>query len=140
MTEPQENQPVKLTITHYRKPEHTHEAFIRWITDEHVPLAIPIFRKHGVIEYTLFVTPPSLNDSMRESLAEYQPSWQVADFDCFIEYQFPSMEAISAFMTDPEWAEVLEDQVDWVDIPKALVSFGHSTSYMLNGKPVNVPR
>ncbi|KAJ5281453.1 Dimeric alpha-beta barrel [Penicillium angulare] len=140
MTELQESQPVKLTITHYRKPEHTHEAFIKWITDEHVPLAIPIFQKHGVIEYTLFVTPPPLNDSMRESLAEYQPNWQIADFDCFIEYQFPSMDAIGAFMTDPEWAEVLKDQVDWVDIPKALVSFGHSTSYILNGRPVNVPK
>lgn len=49
----QENKPVKLTITHYRKPEHSHEAFIKWITEEHVPLAMPVFQKHGVIEYSL---------------------------------------------------------------------------------------
>lgn len=51
----QESKPVKLTVTHYRKPEHSHEAFIKWITEEHVPLAMPIFQKHGVIEYSLVI-------------------------------------------------------------------------------------
>ena len=51
------DQPVKLTITHYRKKEHTHEAFIKWIVEEHLPLAMPVFKKHGVLEYSLVSSP-----------------------------------------------------------------------------------
>lgn len=43
----------KFTVTHYRKPEHTHEAFMNWIIQEHLPGAIPIFKKHGILEYSL---------------------------------------------------------------------------------------
>lgn len=43
----------KFTVTHYRKPEHTHEAFMNWIIKEHLPGAIPIFKKHGILEYSL---------------------------------------------------------------------------------------
>lgn len=47
------NQPLKFTLTHYRLPEHTHEAFIEWIVAEHLPLALPIFKKHGILEYKI---------------------------------------------------------------------------------------
>ena len=73
---------------------------------------------------------------MKSELQEHRPGWQFADFDCFIEYQFPTLETIRGFIADPEWQEVLKDQRDWVDIPKALISLGHSTSYVLGGKPV----
>lgn len=46
-------QPLKFTLTHYRKKEHTHEAFIKWIVEKHLPLAIPLFKKHGILEYSL---------------------------------------------------------------------------------------
>lgn len=52
MTEGQ-GQPLKFTITHYRNPQHTHEAFIKWIVEGHLPLAIPVFKKHGIQSYTL---------------------------------------------------------------------------------------
>jgi hypothetical protein len=44
---------MKYTVTHHRKAERTHELFIKWIVEEHLPLAIPIFKKHGVLEYSL---------------------------------------------------------------------------------------
>lgn len=43
----------KFTVTHYRRPEHTHEDFMKWIVEEHLPIALPIFKKHGVIEFAL---------------------------------------------------------------------------------------
>jgi hypothetical protein len=45
--------PVKYTLTHYRKPQHDHESFINWIVKEHLPLALPVLKKHGVLEYSL---------------------------------------------------------------------------------------
>jgi hypothetical protein len=53
MSETTGTPPVKFTITHHRQPQHTHEAFIDWIVNEHLPLAIPVFEKYGVIDYSL---------------------------------------------------------------------------------------
>ena len=54
-TAPAQNksQPLKYTVTHHRKPEHTHEEFIKWIVEEHIPLAVPLFKKYGVTRYSL---------------------------------------------------------------------------------------
>ena len=53
MTGNSEDQTVKLTITHHRKQEHTHEAFINWIIEDHLQVAIPVFKKYGLISYHL---------------------------------------------------------------------------------------
>lgn len=53
MSENAEITPVKFTVTHYCLPQHTHEASIDWIVKQHLPLAIPVFKKYGVIDYSL---------------------------------------------------------------------------------------
>jgi hypothetical protein len=53
MYELPDSAPVKFTITHYRQQQHSHEAFINFIIEEHLPLALPIFKKYGVIGYSL---------------------------------------------------------------------------------------
>ncbi|RYP56993.1 hypothetical protein DL770_010785 [Monosporascus sp. CRB-9-2] len=94
-------QPLKYTVTHCRKRQHTHEAFIKLIVEEHLPVAMPIFKKHGVLEYSLFVTPASLNGALKQEVGKLRPSWDFADFDCFIEYTIPDVEAIKNVMSDP---------------------------------------
>lgn len=83
------------------------------------------------------MTPPSLNTALKQDVGETRPSWDVADFDCFIEYTLPNAAVIKNIMSDPDWAAALKDQDDWVDVPKALVSLGYSTTYLRDGKPVN---
>jgi hypothetical protein len=57
ITKQQENhEPVKFTLTHYRKAGTTHEAFMKWIVEVHLPKAIPLFKKHGIIGYALVST------------------------------------------------------------------------------------
>lgn len=49
------------------------------------------------------------------------------------------MGAIGAVMADPDWAESVKDQEDWVDVPKALLSLGYYTPYLLEtGEVVNL--
>jgi len=141
MAEVPKGKPLKYTLTHYRQPQHTHEAFIKWIFEEHLPLAMPIFKKHSIIAYSLFVTPTSLNDVMRSELGNIRPTWDVADFDCFIEYTVPDIQTIKNVMSDPEWLDVIKDQDEWVDTSKALVSLGYSTPYLLEtGEVVNMAK
>jgi hypothetical protein len=49
----QQPRPLKFTLTHYRKAGTTHEAFMKWIVEVHLPKAIPLFKKHGVTGYAL---------------------------------------------------------------------------------------
>ncbi|KAI0420901.1 hypothetical protein F5X98DRAFT_311591 [Xylaria grammica] len=134
-------QALKYTVTHYRKPEHTHEDFVKWIVEVHLPLAIPIFKKHGVIEYSLFVTPESLNGALKEEMEKFRPTWNFADFDCFIEYTINDLQVIKNVISDPDWPKAIENQDDWVDTTKALLSVGYSTPYLLKtGEVVNMPK
>ncbi|GAP92556.1 putative dimeric alpha-beta barrel [Rosellinia necatrix] len=134
-------QALKYTVTHYRKPEHTHEEFIKWIVDVHLPLAVPIFKRHGVIGYSLFVTPESLNTGLKEEMSKFRPTWEFADFDCFIEYTLADMGVIKKVMSDPDWPKAIEQQDDWVDMTKALLSVGYSTPYLLEtGEVVNLSK
>lgn len=57
MAELREGQRLKYTVTHYRQPHLTHEEFMKWIVDEHLPLAMPVFKKYGVLSYTLVSYP-----------------------------------------------------------------------------------
>ncbi|KAJ5122564.1 Dimeric alpha-beta barrel [Penicillium atrosanguineum] len=132
MSEVPESRPVKFTITHYRQQQHSHEAFIDWIVEEHLPLAIPVFEKYGVIKYCLFVTPPSQNGALKEEIGAFRPTWDFATFDCFIEYMLPDMETIKKIMSDPDWQVAVKDQDKWVDVPKALVSVGYCTGNLLD--------
>jgi hypothetical protein len=51
--EQQKARPFKFTVTHYRKAGTTHEAFMKWIVEVHLPKAIPLFKKYGVVGYAL---------------------------------------------------------------------------------------
>ena len=70
-------------------------------------------------------------------MAVARPTWDVADFDCVIEYTGRSVQAMEQMMNDPEWIEVCRDQEDWVDTSKALVALGYHTKYLDNGKVVH---
>ncbi|CAJ2501516.1 Uu.00g043690.m01.CDS01 [Anthostomella pinea] len=136
---PQGNGPMKLTITHHRKPEHTHEAFMKWIVEKHVPLAVPVFKKHGIIGYSLFDTPGSLNGALEQEMKPMRPTWDFADFDCVTEYTLPDVQTIRSLTADPDFAASIADQEDWVDTAKAMVSLGHCTPYLLeSGEVMNV--
>lgn len=72
-------------------------------------------------------------------MTSFRPTWDFAEYDCVIEYIFPSLQTMRDIMADPEWSESIKDQDDWVDVPKALVSVGQITPYFLNGEGINLP-
>ncbi|KAM3086804.1 hypothetical protein ACMFMG_000925 [Clarireedia jacksonii] len=134
------SQPIKLTLTHYRLPQHTHEEFMNWIVSVHFPAAMPVFKKHGVLRYALFTTPSSLNVPLAQTIQKSRPTWNFADYDCVIEYTLPSVQSIGNIMSDPDWEEkALKDQENWVDMSRALVSVGFYTPYLVeSGEVVNI--
>lgn len=74
-------------------------------------------------------------------MGKLRPSWEFADFDCFLEYTIPDVQTIKNVMSDPAWQEVIKDQEEWVDTSKALVSLRYHTPYLLEtGEVVNMPK
>ena len=74
-------------------------------------------------------------------MGKLRPSWEFADFDCFLEYTITDVQTIKNVMSDPAWQEVIKDQEEWVDTSKALVSLGYHTPYLLEtGEVVNMPK
>ncbi|EPE37120.1 Dimeric alpha+beta barrel [Glarea lozoyensis ATCC 20868] len=136
MSSPPQGPRLKYSITHYRKPGRSHDDFINWIVKTHLPKALPVFKKHGILGYSLFVTPAALNIDLKPQFATLRPTWEFAEFDCFIEYIIPSFECVKAVMMDAEWAEAVADQEEWVDVPRALVSMGFVTAYLEEGREV----
>lgn len=49
----QDDRPLKFTLTHYRKEGITHDAFMKWLVEVHLPKAFPVLKKHGVTGYAL---------------------------------------------------------------------------------------
>lgn len=47
------DQLIKYTASHYRQEGVSHEDFVRYMTDEHIPAALPLFKKHGIVKYSL---------------------------------------------------------------------------------------
>jgi hypothetical protein len=87
------------------------------------------------------VAPPLLNAVLTQDLETHRLSWDVADFDCTIEYTVPDLQTIRNFMSDPEFLQSIKDQDDWVDTTKPLNSLGYSTPYLLEtGEVVNMPK
>lgn len=88
-----------------------------------------------------FFTPSGINEAVKEQMSPHRPGWDFAEFDCIIEYVLPSLESISKLMTDPGWLVSIEDQEDWIDTSRALVSVGYHIPYLKeNGEVVNVSK
>lgn len=87
------------------------------------------------------MTPASLNDPLKEEMGKFHPTWDFADFDCFIEYTITDMGTIKKVISDPDWPKAVENQDDWVDTSRALLSVGYSTPYLLEtGEVVNLAK
>lgn len=73
-------------------------------------------------------------------MAIVQPTWEVADYDCIIEYSLPNPQIIESVQTDPEWLDAVADQEDWVDTSKSLLTLGCHTQYLSEGKVLDPPQ
>jgi hypothetical protein len=47
----------KYTVEHYRKPGVSEEAFLDWYHHKHLPLAVPLMKKHGISKFAVVSCP-----------------------------------------------------------------------------------
>ncbi|ROW13953.1 hypothetical protein VPNG_04077 [Cytospora leucostoma] len=132
---------IKYTVGHHRNKAVSHEEFIKWFTHEHLPLALPVFKKHNISKYTLFVTPPTINETFGAELAKIRPGWGIGGFDAVLEYWLHDLNDLKGLLTDPEWAGAVKDEDKWCDLSTSTVHIGFDTPYLLEtGEVVNLPK
>jgi hypothetical protein len=86
------------------------------------------------------VTPEDLNGALKQELAKVRPTWDVANFDCFLEFTIPGAQTIKDVMSDPDWLNAIKDENEWCDMSRSLASLGYATPYLLKtGEVVNLP-
>jgi hypothetical protein len=82
-----------------------------------------------------------MNEPLKEAMIKVNPTWDYADFDCFIEYLMPDPQAMQNMLADPEWHVSIKDQEKWVDTSKALLSVGYAIPYLTEtGEVLNLPK
>jgi len=42
---------VKLDVCLYKKPDIAFDDFVKWVTKDYPPRAIPIMKKHGIVQW-----------------------------------------------------------------------------------------
>ena len=108
-----------LTILGYRKPGMSEEAYRRHMNEVSAPLTKDLMVKYGVKRWTVIHNPLQTRALMTQ-LFDRQMS-NVADFDCFSQVVFQSLEHYKAMKADPWYKKHLfNDHENFADTQKSL--------------------
>ncbi|KAI1353991.1 hypothetical protein F5Y01DRAFT_274926 [Xylaria sp. FL0043] len=130
---------LKFTVQHYKSPNVSDDAFMKWYQEEHRPRMVKLVHKHNVARYALFLTPSFLRNGFQEDLQKFRgkQGWKMADFDVTTTYWVKDPEHLRNMLSDPEWdAQVQDLEEGWVDQERALIQVGWETVYVEDGQVI----
>jgi hypothetical protein len=108
-----------LTILGYRKPGMSEEAYRRHMIEVSAPLTKDLMVKYGVKRWTVMHNPQKTRDLMTQ-LFDRQMS-NVADYDCFSQVVFESLEHYKKMKDDPWYkAHLFGDHEQFADTKRSL--------------------
>ncbi|GFF75231.1 hypothetical protein IFM53868_01529 [Aspergillus udagawae] len=130
---------IKYTAALHRKDGVSEEAFMHWFTNQFLPRAVPIMKKHNILKYAVQKTDPKISSTFQAEVHQVPPGWKVNDCDLLLEYWVYDLEDIKDLASDPEWIQTaLGDGNDWLDTSKSTICVGYDTTYVEYGAVVNV--
>ncbi|KAI1197673.1 hypothetical protein F5X97DRAFT_301669 [Nemania serpens] len=128
---------LKFTVQHYKNPNVSDEAFMKWYQEEHRPRMIRLVHKHKVDRYALYLTPSFLRVAFQEDLQKFRgkEGWKMAVFDATTTYWVKDPETLRNMLSDPEWDAQVQDVEDgWIDKDRASVLVGWETVSVEDGR------
>lgn len=108
-----------LTILGYRKPGMSEEAYRRHMNLVSAPLTKDLMVKYGVRRWTVIHNPLQTRALMMQLFDRQMAN--VADYDCFSQVVFQSLEHYKAMKADPFYKEHLfNDHENFADTQRSL--------------------
>ncbi|KAF3018953.1 hypothetical protein E8E14_011900 [Neopestalotiopsis sp. 37M] len=132
---------LKWSVHHYKLPEVDDQAFAKWYTEVQVPQMMKIVQKHGILKYTLYITPSYLRQGFEAEIKEQKsaPGWKLAPFDVTSNYWVDDPDKLKAMLADPDWENiVIASERPWIDTERAECQVGFETTFLEDGDIVNV--
>ncbi|KAF2232868.1 hypothetical protein EV356DRAFT_577960 [Viridothelium virens] len=125
-----------LTILGYRKPGMSEEAYRQYMNQVSAPMTKDLMVKYGVKRWTV-IHNPSQTRILMHQIYDRQMSNQ-ADFDCFSQVVFESVEHYKKMKEDPHYKEHLfGDHENFADTRRSQMTIGWIEEWVNDGEVRN---
>lgn len=122
-----------LTILGYRKSGMSEEAYRHHMNHVSAPMTKDLMVKYGVKRWTV-IHNPSVTRALMSQIFDRQMS-NVADFDCFSQVVFESVEHYKMMKEDPYYKEHLfGDHENFADTSRSQMTIGWIEEWVNNGE------
>ncbi|KUI53816.1 hypothetical protein VP1G_10570 [Cytospora mali] len=125
-----------LTICGYRRPGMSEEDYRHHMTQVSAPMTQDLMVKYGVKRWTMIHNPIETRNLMSR-LFDHQMA-NVADFDCFSQVVFESVDDYKRMKDDPWYKKhLVNDHEKFADTKRSTMTIGWVTEFIRDGRVIN---
>ncbi|KAF2429267.1 hypothetical protein EJ08DRAFT_591024 [Tothia fuscella] len=133
---PTEGKYLCLTICGYRKPGMSEEAYRNHMVNVSAPMTKGLMVKYGVKRWTQ-IHNQTATRALMSQLFDAQMA-NVADFDCFSQVVFESIEDYKRIKQDPWYKQhLMHDHENFADTKKSMMTIGFIQEFVRDGEVVD---
>ncbi|KAI0128183.1 EthD domain-containing protein [Hypoxylon sp. NC0597] len=131
-----ESQFLCLTICGYRRPGMSEEDYINHMTKVSAPMTKDLMVKYGVKRWTM-IHNTTESRALMSRLFDHQMT-NLADFDCFSQVVFKSVDDYKRMKDDPWYKQhLVGDHEKFADTKRSMMTIGWITEFIRDGEAVD---
>lgn len=122
---------IKYSVEHRLKDGAFERAMIDSLTNQFLPRALPVLKKHKILRYVVQNADQEAGAVLQAEVNQEHLNGKVNDCDVVLEYWVRDLESIKALSADPEWVQITHEyENDWFDTSKSVVRISYDMAYL----------